>query len=185
MDAAQIAALAGALGAVLALLPRDRFLPVIGFALLALGTAGLVRFLVGDDDLELLFTEREGLALVGVGTIAVVLGAIPFVRYPEIVPVALLAAAPFRIPIELGQEEAFLLLPLYMVVAASALALAYRTLRGERPTPPPLLLALPLAAFVAFSATSFLWTRDERAGAIALAFFVFPFTAGFAVVASQ
>ena len=184
MDAAQIAALVGALGAVLVLLPRDRFLPVVGLALLGVGTAGLARFLVGDDDLELLLSEREGIALVGVGTIAVVLGAIPLVRYPEVVPVALLAVAPFRIPVELGEEEAFLLLPLYLVLAASALALAYRTLlRGERPTPPPFLLALPLAALVAFSATSYLWTWDERAGAIALAFFVFPFTAGFAVVA--
>ncbi len=184
MDAAQIAALVGALGAVLVLLPRDRFLPVVGLALLGVGTAGLARFLVGDDDLELLLSEREGIALIGVGTVAVVLGAIPLVRYPEVVPVALLAVAPFRIPIELGEEEAFLLLPLYLVLAASTLALAYRTLlRRERPTPPPFLLALPLAALVAFSATSYLWTWDERAGAIALAFFVFPFTAGFAVVA--
>ena len=30
---------------------------------------------------------------------------------------------------------------------------------------------------------SYLWTWDERAGAIALAFFVFPFTAGLGVVA--
>ncbi len=183
MDAAQIAALVGALGAVLALLPRDRFLPVVGLALLGAGTAGLARFLVGDDDLELLFTEREGIALVGVGTVAAVLGAVPLVRYPAIVPVALLAVAPFRIPVELGEEEAFLLLPLYLVLAASAIALAYRSLRGDRPTPPPFLLALPLSALVAFSAISYLWTWDERAGAIALAFFVFPFTAGFAVVA--
>ncbi len=183
MDAAQIAALVGALGAVLVLLPRDRFLPIVGLALLGVGTAGLARFLIGDDDLELLLTEREGIVLVGVGTVAIVLGAIPLVRYPEIVPVALLAVAPFRIPVELGEEEAFLLLPLYLVLAASALALAYRTLSGNRPTPPPFLLALPLAALVAVSATSYLWTWDERAGAIVLAFFVFPFTAGFAVVA--
>jgi hypothetical protein len=183
VDAAQIAALVGALGALLVLLPRDRFLPVVGLALLGIGTAGLVRFLVGDDDLELLLTEREGITLVGVGIVAVVLGAVPLVRHPAIVPVALLAVAPFRIPVELGEEEAFLLLPLYLVLAASALALAYRMLRGDRPTPPPFLLAVPLAALVAFSATSYLWTWDERAGAIALAFFVFPFTAGFAVVA--
>jgi hypothetical protein len=183
VDAAQIAALVGALGALLVLLPRDRFLPVVGLALLGIGTAGLVRFLVGDDDLELLLTEREGITLVGVGIVAVVLGAVPLVRHPAIVPIALLAVAPFRIPVELGEEEAFLLLPLYLVLAASALALAYRMLRGDRPTPPPFLLAVPLAALVAFSATSYLWTWDERAGAIALAFFVFPFTAGFAVVA--
>ncbi|HEY4620690.1 MAG TPA: O-antigen ligase family protein, partial [Gaiellaceae bacterium] len=47
----------------------------------------------------------------------------------------------------------------------------------------PRLLGLPLAAFAAFAAVSFLWTHDERQGAIALAFFVFPFVAGFGIVA--
>ena len=183
VNAAQIAAVAGALGAALVLLPRDRYLPLAGFVLLGLGTAGLARYLVGDDDLELLFTEREGIALIVVGVLAVVLGAIPLVRYPAIVPVALLAVAPFRIPVTLGDEEAFLLLPLYLVLAASVLALAYRAFRGEQPVPLPFLLALPLTSLVAFSATSYLWTWDERAGAIFLAFFVFPFTAGLAVVA--
>jgi len=42
---------------------------------------------------------------------------------------------------------------------------------------------LPLAAFVAFAAISFLWTWDEREGGVELAFFVFPFVAAFAVVA--
>ena len=104
--------LVGALGAVLVVAPsrplpaRRRVRRCSG-----VGTAGLARFLVGDDDLELLFTEREGIVLVGVGTVAVVLGAVPLVRYPAIVPVALLAVAPFRLPVELGEEEAFLLLP--------------------------------------------------------------------------
>jgi hypothetical protein len=182
-DAAQVAALVGALGAALVLLTRGRALPLAGFALLGLATAGLVRSLVSDEDLRLLFTEPEGLALVGAGSIAAVLAAVPLARYPEVVPVALLAVAPFRIPIELGSEEAFLLLPLYFVLAAAVLALAYRMLRGERPEPPPFLLALPLAAFAAFAATSFLWTWDERSGGIALAFFVFPFTAALATVA--
>jgi O-antigen ligase len=184
-QAAQVAALLGGVGAVLVLLARGRLrlLVLPGFAILGLATLGLGWALVGDDDLELLVTEPEGLALLGVGVIATALGAIPFVRYPAIVPVALLAAAPFRIPVELGDEEAFLLLPLYVVLASTVLAFGYRLLRGEQPTDLPLLLALPLAAFVALSAVSYLWTWDERAGAIALAFFVFPFTAGLAVVA--
>jgi O-antigen ligase len=182
-DAAQVFALVGALGAVLVLIPRQRLVPLAGFALLGLGTLGLGRSLVGDDDLELLFTEPEGLALVAVGVVAVVLGAVPLVRYPAVVPVALLAVAPFRIPVELGDEEAFLLLPLYLVLAATVAALAYRTIRGESRPAPPYLLALPIAALVTFTSLSYLWTWDERAGAIALAFFVFPFTAGFAVVA--
>jgi O-antigen ligase len=182
-DAAQVAALLGALGAVLVLVPRDRFLPLAGLALLGLATAGLGRSLVGDDDVERLVAEPAGLALAGAAVAAAVLGAIPLVRYPAIVPVALLVAAPFRIPVAVGDEDAFLLLPLYFVLTAAVLAFAYRVLRGERPTPPPFLLALPLAALVAFTAVSFLWTWDEREGGIALAFFIFPFTSGFAVLA--
>ncbi|MGH3133565.1 MAG: O-antigen ligase family protein [Gaiellaceae bacterium] len=182
-DAAQVAALVGALGAVLVVLPRGRALPLLGFALLGAGTAGLVRSLVGDDDLELLFTEPTGLALVGVGVAAAALGAIPLVRYPHAVPVVLLVAAPFRVPVELGSEEAFLLLPLYLALVASVLALAYRMVRGEHPASAPLVLTLPLSALVGFTAASYVWTWDDRAGAIALAFFVFPFTAGFGVVA--
>ena len=182
-DAAQVAALLGALGALLVLLPRDRILPLVGFALLGLASAGLGRSLVGDADLELLFTEPTGLALVGVGTLGALLGAVLLVRYPAVTPIALLAVAPIRVPVQLGDEEAFLLLPLYLVLAAAVLALTYRIARGERPEPPPFLLALPLSALVGLAATSFLWTWDERAGAIALGFFVFPFTAGFGVVA--
>lgn len=182
-DAAQVAALVGALGAVLVLIPRGRLLPLAGFALLGLATAGIGRSLVGDDDLRLLFTEPAGIGLVAVGVVAAVLVAVPLTRYPAVVPVVLLCAAPFRIPVRLGAEDAFLLLPLYLAVAAAVLALGYRMIRGEHPAAPPFLLALPLAALVTFSATSFLWTWDERAGGIALAFFVFPFVAGFATVA--
>jgi O-antigen ligase len=182
-DAAQVAALVGAAGAVLALLTRGRVLPLAGFALLGVASAVIIAALVSEDDLRLLFTTPEGLALLVAGVSAVVLAAVPLARRPEAVPVVLLAVAPFRIPVELGSEEAFLLLPLYFVLAAAVLALAYRMLRGGTPDPPPLLLALPLAAFVAFASVSFLWTWDERAGGIALAFFVFPFTAAFATVA--
>jgi hypothetical protein len=182
-DAAQVFALVGAVGAVLALLPRDRFTPLVGLALLGLGSAGLGRSLVGDDDIELLVTEPAGIALIAVGVAAAALGAIPLVRYPAVVPVVLLAVAPFRIPVELGDEEAFLLLPLYLALASSVLALGYGMLRGARPPTLPLVLVLPLAAVATFASVSYLWTWDERAGAIALAFFVFPFTAGFAVVA--
>ena len=182
-DAAQVAALVGALGTALVLLTRGRALPLLGFALLGVATAGLVRSLVSEDDLRLLFTEPEGLVLVTVGVLAAAAAALPLARYPEAVPVVLLAAAPFRVPIELGSEEAFLLLPFYFVLAAAVLALAYRMLRGARPEPPPFLLALPLAAFVAYAAASYLWTWDERSGGIVLAFFVFPFTAALATVA--
>jgi O-Antigen ligase len=183
MQLAEIAALLGALGAVGVLIPRGGIFPLIGFVLLGAGTGGLAWSLVGDDDIELLLGDPQGIALVVVGVATAVACAVPLARYPAAVPVALLAVAPFRVPVQLGDEEAFLLLPLYLVSAAAVLALAYRILCGERPAPPPFLLALPLAAFVTLAATSFLWTWDERAGGIALAFFVFPFTAGLATLA--
>jgi len=183
MQLAEIAALLGALGAVGVLIPRGGIFPLIGFALLGAATGSLGWSLVGDDDIELLLGDPLGIALVTVGVAATIAGAVPLIRYPAVVPVALLAAAPFRVPVQLGEEEAFLLLPLYLVIAAAVLALAYRILRGERPAPVPFILALPLASFVTLAATSFLWTWDERAGGIALAFFVFPFTAGLATLA--
>ncbi len=182
MQLAEIAALLGALGAVGVLIPRGGIFPLIGFALLGAATGGLGWSLVGDDDVELLLGDPRGIALVAVGAVAAVACAVPLARYPAATPVALLAVAPFRVPVQLGAEEAFLLVPLYLVIAAAVLALAYRILRGERPAPPPFLLAMPLAAFVTLAATSFLWTWDERAGGIALAFFVFPFTAGLATL---
>ena len=173
----------GALGALLVLVPRGGIFPVAGLVLLGGASGGLAWSLIGGDDLRLLVDEPRNMALLGVGVAFVIACAVPLARYPAAVPVALLAVAPFRLPVQLGEEEAFLLLPLYLAIASAVLALGYRILKGERPEPPPFLIALPLAAFVTLTATSFLWTWDERAGAIALAFFIFPFVAGFAVVA--
>jgi O-antigen ligase len=182
-DAAQVAALVGALGAALVLLGRGRPVPVAGLVLLGAASALLGRSLVGDDDVELLLTRPAGLALIAAGIAAAVLIAVPLIRFPEATPVALLAVAPFRIPVGLGNEDAFLLLPLYLVLTASVIALAYRMVRGTVPPGVPRVLGLPLAAFVVFTAVSYLWTHDERQGGIVLAFFVFPFVAGFGVVA--
>lgn len=180
---AEVAALVGALGTVLALITRGGIFPLLGLVLLGAATATIGWSLVGDADVRLLFGDPLGLALVGAGLAAAITLAVPFARNPTAVPVALLAVAPFRVPVQVGADEAFLLLPLYLVIAAAGIALAYRIVRGERPAPPPFLLALPLAAFVTFTATSFLWTWDERSGGIELAFFVFPFVAGLAIVA--
>ena len=182
IELAELAVLAGALGAVFVLVPRGVALPLAGFALLALGTAGLASSLIEHATLALLFTEPTGLALLATGAACAVVAAIPLARYPEVVPVVLLVLAPFRIPVQLGNEEAFLLLPLYLGIASSVLALGWRMVHGARTTLPPF-LALPIAALVVFTSVSYLWTWDRQRGAIALAFFVLPFVAGFATVA--
>ena len=96
---------------------------------------------------------------------------------------ALLLAAPFRIPVELGSQDAFLLLPLYVVLAAASLALLYRAIRAEALATIPLWLAAPATAFIGWASLSLLWALDPEEGSIALLFFVFPFAALLAVVA--
>ncbi|MDQ3867827.1 MAG: O-antigen ligase family protein, partial [Actinomycetota bacterium] len=97
--------------------------------------------------------------------------------FPSVVPVFLLAAAPFRISIRVGEESAFLLVPLYAVLAAAAAALVVRLFRGDEPTVLPRAVTVPVAAFVALAAVSTLWAQDLRGAGVELAFFLFPFTA--------
>jgi hypothetical protein len=126
---AEIAALAGAAGAALVVLgPPRRLQLVAGVIFLAAAEAMLSVALLPRDDLERL-ASATGIAALVVGALAATAGAWAFVRWPSTVPVALLLAAPFRIPVELGSQDAFLLLPLYVVLAAATLALLYRALR--------------------------------------------------------
>jgi len=152
-----------------------------GFALLAVAEAGLAVALVPRSDFDRLASPLAGAGLV-VATAVVLALAYGFVRRPEVVPVAVLLAAPFRLPVDLGSQHAFLLLPLYGVLAAASLALLARAWRGPVPEMPRV-LAVALAAFVALDAASLLWSMDMQQGSIGLTFFVFPFVALTAIVA--
>jgi putative inorganic carbon (hco3(-)) transporter len=102
-------------------------------------------------------------------------GAYALLRWPWALAFATVACIPVRVPVDVGTEEANLLLPLYVVVAALALALAWELLRREdrpRELGP---VALPLAAVVAWTGLALLWTDDLRQGSIFLAAFVLPF----------
>ena len=70
------------------------------------------------------------LALAASATLAYAFG-----RWPRLVPLAIVAALPFRVPLESGGDTANLLVPLYLVIAGGALATA---LRDSRPAPPSL-----------------------------------------------
>jgi O-antigen ligase len=63
-------------------------------------------------------------AAVAVGSTAAL--ALLFRRRPQLLPLAIVAALPFRIPVEAGGEEAYLLLPLYVVIAAGVVTVAVR-----------------------------------------------------------
>ena len=64
--------------------------------------------------------------------IAAALAGWLFIRVPWMLPVAVLACAPARIPVSVGATKANLLLPLYLVVAGAAVALGAEIVFPER-----------------------------------------------------
>jgi O-antigen ligase len=142
---ALIFALAGPVpkaGAVLAVLlagcalvvraPRRRAAAMAGALVLA------PVLLVADiwDSPQLEVVRDHPLAAAAAAAVAVaLLGALAglMARRPFVLPLLALAALPFRVPIEVGGTTSNLLVPLYLVVAAGALAWIVPALREERP----------------------------------------------------
>jgi len=194
-DTAQLAALGGALGAVLVLLAGGRSgrgLLLLGLALLAATELALAWALGGG--LLHHVTGGTGLAALVLGFVAVTVTAAGFVRWPVLVPLAVLVTAPLRPPLSFDSASRFLveiardgrlgrLLPLYFVLAAAATALGWRTLRGGEVRALPRQIALPAAAFFAFACCSLLWADDVEAGTNLLLFFTLPFITLLATVA--
>jgi hypothetical protein len=110
-----------------------------------------------------------------VGIACLVAAAAAFHRWPWAFALACVLAAPVRIPVHFGAQDAKLLLPLYGVLLAGALATLYDVARAREPQLPPRGPATPLAAFVAFSALSLTWTVDLHQGAVTMLFFYLPF----------
>src|SRR6266511_4161831 len=189
MAGAQLAALGGALGAGLVLLARNRVPLLAGLALGAGANLALVLDLSGRG-------RHVSPGLGGLGVAALVplaLAAAVLVRYPALVTPLVVAAAPFRPPLAFGSEHRFYvaaadpgqlgrLIPLYGVLAAAALALGWRALRGMRIQPLPRLVAIPATVFFAIAAASLYWTDDLHAGENVLAYFLLPFAVLLAVV---
>jgi putative inorganic carbon (HCO3(-)) transporter len=64
-------------------------------------------------------------ALGAVAVIAVGILTASFRRRPVLLPLAVIAAVPFRVPIHAGGQEANLLIPLYLVIAGGVLAVVW------------------------------------------------------------
>jgi O-Antigen ligase len=69
-------------------------------------------------------------ALAALAVASVLVGAALIVRRPAVLPLAAVAALPFRIPLHLGGTTANLLVPLYVVIAAGAVAHVATDVRG-------------------------------------------------------
>ena len=88
---------------------------------------------------------------------------------------AVVAAAPARIPLHAGGQQANLLVPLYGVLIAIALAHAYTLAVGREQRPQMGLVGWTMAALIGWSAISLLWSADSHQGGVQMLFFYLPF----------
>jgi O-Antigen ligase len=174
-----IAAVVAAAGLGVLLVVRD---PAVRRAAAGVWVAGTVvlaiRLLHSSIDRAGTIASGHPVVVVPAAVVAIaclVAAAAAFHRWPWGFAVACVLAAPVRIPVHFGAQDAKLLLPLYGVLAAGALASLYDIARAREPQLPPRGPATPLAAFVAFSALSLTWTVDLHQGAVTMLFFYLPF----------
>jgi putative inorganic carbon (HCO3(-)) transporter len=73
-------------------------------------------------------TQLVGLALAALAAAAIL--AAVFQRWPVLLPLAIVAALPFRIPLHAGGDTANLLIPLYLVIAGGVLSTTLREWEG-------------------------------------------------------
>jgi len=126
-------------------------------------------------------------ALVLAGGAAVAALAFVFRRWPTLLPLALVAALPFRVPLHSGGDSANLLVPLYLVLAAAVLATLLRDWNGppREPDPPTRAgryLAPILAAVVVLYALQTWYSEDFSKGLQNVCFFVVPFSVLYALI---
>jgi len=159
----------GSLGLALLLVAPSRVQRLVGLGAWALGSILLAVYLAPHGHRPLLGAAAVfGLALAAGG-------AYVFRRWPFVLPFAALLCVAARIHVHVGSTEANLLVPMYGVVAAAALVLAWELLEGDARARELGPVAWPLAAFVGWGGLSMVWTQDVRQGAIELLFFYLPF----------
>ncbi|MDQ2699946.1 MAG: hypothetical protein M3Y23_01320, partial [Actinomycetota bacterium] len=131
-------------------------------------------------------------ALFVVGVLVAALAAL-FNRWPLLMPVLILVALPFRVPLDVGGEEANLLMPLYLVMAGGVAASAWQqwirpeagiSARPERTVPsgPATWVKPLLAASIVLYALGLFWSDDRSTGLQNLCFFLVPFAVIFALM---
>jgi putative inorganic carbon (hco3(-)) transporter len=111
-----------------------------------------------------------------------------FHRWPILLPLAIVAALPFRVPLHAGGDTANLLVPLYLVIAAGVLTTvfqAWSSSRGNSPAAgqlPTVWLPRVLAAVVLLYALQTLYSPDFSQSLQNVCFFLVPFSLVFALL---
>jgi len=153
-------------------------------------------------------TRFVALGLAGLATVALLTAA--FRRWPILLPLAVVAALPFRVPLHAGGDTANLLVPLYLVIAGGVLSVVlsewqqrggvdpsagFFALRrpsladpavrktGRRPRiDPPTLLPYVLAGVVLLYALQTLYSPDFSKSLQNVCFFFVPFSLVYALL---
>jgi O-antigen ligase len=112
--------------------------------------------------------------------------ALLFRHRPLLLPLAIIAVLPFRVPLEAGGDQANLLVPLYLVIAGGVLATAVRdwggVQGGDDRKDRALWLSRILAAVVVVYALQSLYSDDPSQGLQNVCFFIVPFSLAFALL---
>jgi O-antigen ligase len=122
-----------------------------------------------------------------VGALAVLALTYVFRRWPLLLPLAIVAVLPFRIPLSSGGDTANLLVPLYLVIAGGVLAVSLRDWSSPPPPTGPVRggarwLPKGLAAFVAVYALQSVYSEDFSKALQEVCFFLVPFTLAYALL---
>jgi len=182
--AGAVAAVLLAAAALLAREPRQRALAVLGALLVA--PVLLLADIWDSPQLAVVRDHPLPSAVGGVAAVGVVVAlAWAMERNRLVLPLLVLAALPFRVPIEVGGTTSNLLVPLYAVIAAGALAAVVRGLRDEAPSTPwlPGWLERLLALSVALYGIQATYSADFDKALQQIAFFIVPFALLFVLLA--
>ena len=179
-----VGSIAAALSVCGVMLFDDRRLRAVGM-IVALALA--LALILGQawDELE---SVRDRPLLLAAGCAAAALGMVAlglfFRRWPLALPVLLVAALPFRIPIDVSGEEANLLIPLYVVIGSGAIAAAIDAFTTDRDPPqrPPRPLLAALAGATVLYALQASYSEDVAFAARNVGFFLVPFAALFVLL---
>jgi putative inorganic carbon (HCO3(-)) transporter len=125
---------------------------------------------------DLRHDDARTVALLAIAGVAVAALAWAFRRCPPLLPLAIVAALPFRVPLHAGGDTANLLVPLYLVIAGGVVFTLMRDWTEPRPSQPARPLAWLLAAFVVLYAVQALYSGDFSKGLQNVCFFLVPFT---------
>jgi putative inorganic carbon (HCO3(-)) transporter len=128
---------------------------------------------------DLRHDEGRIVALLAIAAFVIATLTYLFRRWPILLPLTIIFALPFRVPLEAGGDTANLLVPLYLVIAAAVVATLLRDWSDPPDAHPPRALAWVLAAVVVLYALQTLYSEDFSQGLQNLCFFLVPFTVAY------